>query len=70
MRVEQIANGEYYLVLDKRKIISRIVEYTECFNKVKGKVRNIYLPKEFIGKKIRFKLEVIEDETNKETMGM
>ena len=67
MFVKQSSNGEYYLATRKKSSGKRNMYKNLFFVKHNGTegacggVNGIALPKQFIGKKIMFKVEVVED---------
>lgn len=69
MNIKQASNGKYYLCWGDRKC-SKIVRYNALFKSyigcVGGHKNRIYFPKEFVGKRIRFCLEVEEDKKDGE----
>jgi hypothetical protein len=69
MIIEKISSGEWYLYRqprgEKKSKRNWFIIRENRFNKGILKIGAIILPKEFIGKKIRIKIEVYENVANK-----
>lgn len=73
MFVKKAANGEYYLCASKGKPKKGrykvwrntfIIKYKGLIGVLPHTAREIYFPKELAGKRIRFKIEIVEDDKN------
>ncbi len=61
MIIKQIPNGDYYVCRRGKKRNWFLLKHRSGSNSKKVSIGDIQFPKDFIGKKVRLKIEVIKD---------